>query len=295
MNRIGEQLKTYQTPEVRDLAWAVLSAPLAAIPGAVHWPSNDWYTCSYRNIEDQLRELDNNPTPLLDKIAARKASRLGFYFETLIEMWCELETAIELVATNPQISRADGSTLGAFDFLVKVNGKLEHWECAIKFYLGHTAPDNSDASLWYGPNRQDRLDLKLGHMQSNQLELGNSDEGKAWLAERELNITQTRSIVKGCIFYPSLETIAAPEYACDEHNRSIWLEQSQFEREYRQRGQWVHLPRLCWLAPRTSAELEHLPEVDHLEKPALLSRCDNGWEAERIFVVPDGWEKAEST
>lgn len=294
MDKELEILKSYQTPEVRDLAWAVMSAPLVQLPGAVHWPSADWYSCAYHNIEEQLRELDRNASPLLEKIAQRKATRLGFYFETLIEMWCELEAAIEVIATNPQISRADGSTQGAFDFLVKVNGQVEHWECAIKFYLGQSDPNQADKSLWYGPGRNDRLDLKLGHMDATQLQLSKTPEARAWLKEQALEIGKIRSIVKGCVFYPTQESIAAPENATTEHRKSIWVEASRFENEYRQRGRWIHLPRLSWLAPRSEAELAQSEEIQTIQKPVLLSRCENGWEAERIFVVPDGWGNSSS-
>lgn len=289
---IAETLKSYQTPEVRDLAWAVLSAPLVQIDGEADWPSADWFRCAYLNIEEQLRELDRDSAPLLEIIAQRNASRLGFYFEALLEMWCQLETAIELLATNPQINRADGSTQGAFDFIVKVNGQVEHWECAIKFYLGQNAPEDSAKSLWYGPNRKDRLDLKLGHMDSTQLQLSNTREGQAWLETQGLEIQRIRSIVKGCVFYPTQQTIATPEHATNEHNKSIWVESSSFESEYRQRGHWIHLPRLSWLAPRSEAELAEHQEAPAIDKPALFSRCENGWEVERVFVVPDGWENS---
>jgi hypothetical protein len=284
-----EILKSYQTPEVRDLAWALLSAPLVHIEGDADWPSGDWYRCAYHNLEAQLRVLDREPAPLLKIIGQRNANRLGFYFEALLEMWCELEVAIELVATNPQITRADRSTQGAFDFIVKVHGQVEHWESAIKFYLGQANPNDPNSSLWYGPNRKDRLDMKLGHMQRTQLRLGKTAEGKAWLDSHGLEIQRTRSIVKGCAFYPSEQTIEAPEHSTGDHSKSVWMESSHFELEYRQRGRWTHLPRLKWLAPRNEAELAEHCEVSTIDKPALLSRCENGWEVERVFVVPNGW------
>lgn len=291
MVKMLETLKRYRTPQVRDLAWAILSAPLVNIDSDVDWPDADWFVCAYKNIEEQLVALDKEPTPLLKKISQRNANRLGFYFEALLEMWCELEPAIELVTTNPQIFREDGSTQGAFDFIVMVNGKAEHWECAIKFYLGQASDQANSPSLWYGPNRQDRLDLKLGHMQSTQLRLSHTAEGGAWLREQNIEISRVRSLVKGCVFYPLGEDISPHEHASAEHNRSVWLEFSVFESDYRQRGRWIHLPRLCWLAPRKACELADQPEVGRLERPAQLSRCENGWEVERIFVVPDGWAK----
>jgi hypothetical protein len=289
---VAETLKSYKTPQVRDLAWAVLSAPLVQIDGEVDWPSADWFNSAYLNIEEQLRQLDAQPAPLLKIISQRNANRLGFYFEALLEMWCQLEAAIELIATNPQINRADGSTQGAFDFIIKVNGQVEHWECAIKFYLGQASPGEAKTSLWYGPNRKDRLDLKLGHMQTTQLKLSKTEEGKAWLDQQGLEIQRIRSIVKGCVFYPAQQSIAKPEHATNRHNQSIWIEQSVFEAEHRQRGRWIHLPRLAWLAPRSERELAACDEVSDLDKPALLSRCENGWEVERVFVVPDGWESS---
>lgn len=40
----------------------------------------------------------------------------------------------------------------------------EHWEVAVKFYLLHQG-------CWYGPNAEDRLDIKLDHMLNHQLPL----------------------------------------------------------------------------------------------------------------------------
>lgn len=294
MRNASDIVKCYKTPEVRDLAWAILSPPLVQIKGKVDWASADWYRCAYHNVEEQLQALDNQPDPLLELIAQRNASRLGFYFEALLEMWCQLEPAIELIATNPQINRADGSTQGAFDFIVKVNGEVEHWECAIKFYLGQPPAGDEHTSLWHGPNRKDRLDLKLGHMQTTQLRLSGTAQGKAWLDAAGLDVQRVRSIVKGRVFYPNGLPISPPENATEEHNRGTWIEASSFEETRRQQGRWIHLPRLNWLAPRSEQELENQSEVSAITKPALLSRCENGWEVERIFAVPDGWGNAGS-
>ncbi|ENM5827111.1 DUF1853 family protein [Vibrio metoecus] len=91
--------------------------------------------------------------------------RLGFLYQHLCGQLFTATPFYTAVSEEIQLVN-EGKTLGSIDFLAK-NRKTEHyehWEVAIKFYLLHQG-------LWYGPNPEDRLDIKLDHMLNQQLPL----------------------------------------------------------------------------------------------------------------------------
>ncbi len=76
--------------------------------------------------------------------------------------------AYELLGHSIQI--IDGArTTGELDFLIKntETNQVEHWEVALKYYLGEI-----DLSLttWYGLNRTDTLNRKLKHFTHKQFQ-----------------------------------------------------------------------------------------------------------------------------
>ncbi|WP_372586273.1 DUF1853 family protein [Vibrio aestuarianus] len=95
--------------------------------------------------------------------------RLGFIYQHLCSLLFKLDPTYSAVSEEIQLNDS-GTTLGALDFVVKNKRqqRYEHWEVAIKFYLLHQG-------LWYGPNSQDRLDIKLDHMLHQQLTLSQSE------------------------------------------------------------------------------------------------------------------------
>ncbi|EKO3433211.1 DUF1853 family protein [Vibrio fluvialis] len=95
--------------------------------------------------------------------------RLGFLYQYLCQQLFTATQRYNAVSEEIQLND-EGRTLGSIDFIVKnrKTEQYEHWEVAVKFYLLHQG-------LWYGPNAQDRLDLKLAHMLEHQLPLSASD------------------------------------------------------------------------------------------------------------------------
>ena len=126
-------------------------------------PENDWFNA--RDIRKWLTQLDNSPTPLLETIQRRPTRSVGHYFETLVRFFIEDGPHFELLAHNLQV-HVDKRTLGAMDFVVRDQfGAVEHWEVAVKFYLG--ASEIPRWSSWIGPNQRDRLDIKLQRMRDH--------------------------------------------------------------------------------------------------------------------------------
>ncbi|NNN43280.1 MULTISPECIES: DUF1853 family protein [unclassified Vibrio] len=91
--------------------------------------------------------------------------RLGFVYQFICQQLFTRTPRYNAVSEEIQLNE-DGKTLGAIDFITKNRhtDAYEHWEVAIKFYLLHQG-------LWYGPNAEDRLDIKLAHMLNHQLSL----------------------------------------------------------------------------------------------------------------------------
>jgi hypothetical protein len=132
-------------------------------------------------------------------ISQQPTQRLGVYFEKLITFWFEQSPDHELLyhglairqSTAPSDARESpnspqkqnqitnvqngNTTLGECDFLVfdKLNQRIQHWEVAVKFYLG--VPHEQDI-VWLGPNLKDRLDKKIRHTLAHQLPLSGTRE-----------------------------------------------------------------------------------------------------------------------
>lgn len=172
----------YKRPFVRDLAfalacpdvlthWISADANLVSQPIFVH-PPQFWLT-QYQNYAERLQQLDNSAAyqDLTRYLMSRPSPyRLGFHFEGLIHFWLQDGFrlgvhAYEVVAHNVQLY-SGLQTTGELDFILKnyESGEIEHWELAIKFYLGSAPYDNF--ANWVGINARDTLQRKLMHMQT---------------------------------------------------------------------------------------------------------------------------------
>lgn len=108
--------------------------------------------------------------PLARNWAAYQGNRrLGFLYQYLCQQLFSATPRYHSVSEEIQLNQ-HGRTLGSIDFIVKNSNteQYEHWEVAVKFYL-------LQHGLWYGPNAQDRLDLKLAHMLNHQLPMSTRD------------------------------------------------------------------------------------------------------------------------
>ena len=219
----------YQRPYVRDLAFAL------ACPNVLtHWidftdnensdGSHDkssvnntykstaeisvhsaefWYR-QYEAYQARLVELDTtnayqNLTRYL--LARTSPSRLGFHFEGLLSFWLTDGFAhghhhYEILASNVQLY-CGKQTSGELDLvLYNHQEKLtEHWELAIKFFMGSApfTPEN-----WVGINSNDNLQRKMTHMHIKQfctLTIDTKNHG-------HVNIDKRYAVIKGRFFLP---------------------------------------------------------------------------------------------
>ncbi len=230
--------------------------------------------------------------------------RLGIQFERLWQTAIEHMPEYHLLASNLAI-RDHQRTLGEFDLLIDHLGDTEHWELAVKFYLG--TGDLTKAENWYGPNPEDRLDLKTKRLLSHQLLLAKFPEAEELLVDKNIApVTQVRCLVKGRLFYPwqgfsdSIETY--PAYTSGSHLKGWWMNRSDFKSRFSKSStRWILLSKYLWLAPIRVTDklpiLTHSMALDLLDKSPMtqavhFAMIDNaGQELSRGFVVNEHWLK----
>lgn len=298
----------WRQPVVRDLAWVIASPPLLRAPAArrgdgTHWLDDGWCAQALALSEDWLAALDRDPSTLLVHLAGEHDHRLGSHFESLLAFWLAWpeNPLYTLIARNLPV-RDEGRTLGEFDFLVRErsSGEVQHWEVAVKFFLG--VQPGGEARHWVGPGLRDRLDLKLEHLRLHQLRLGRSPGGRRQLAALGLEEVRPVCLVKGCLFYPAGvdQQAWAPRDAAPGHLQGWWQDHTGFLSTWGGSDlRWLRLPKASWMTAVIDAESpEVLPDAHALVAGLPTSGprsaiCVIGLrdrhESTRGFVVAPGW------
>lgn len=252
------------------------------------------------NIRERLIDLDNAPGDLLNHLAQDRKPRLGHYFEKLYQFLMTKLMGWNLLLANLQI-REDGLTLGELDFVLQnpATGAVEHHEIAVKFYLGMPLPDGN--ARWYGPNAQDRLDLKTDRIRHHQLQLTDKTAARSALADAGIHTRPVRRLfMPGYLFYPAHISVSTPESAPPEHARGIWCRAGTLTPN--DLANWSVLNKPHWLgpcqqtiAPDPDDAVATLRQVQLGGPPRLLAKMQErpngaGWqETERLFIVPEHW------
>lgn len=302
--------RQWRQPLVRDLAWSLASPPLLAPTApAGAWPDAGWGARLLAASQDWLAALDRDLAPLQEALA-RRSGRLGAYFESLLDAWLSWPgNPLYRRLHHGLPVRRDKLTLGEFDFLVEelATGEVQHWEVAVKFYLG-IAPGGSAAD-WVGPGLKDRLDLKLERLLRQQLPLATRPEARALLLQLGLPGPRPLGLVRGRFFYPADACAAdwAPAVAAPGHLRGWWMPAPRFLHHFGDAGlAWLRLPREHWLAP---VQLQPAAGAVRIGEPATAgalveawqSSADNraaavvglvdGQEVTRGFITPPTWPR----
>ncbi len=223
--------------------------------------------------------------------------RLGQHMEKMLQAWIEQSDNYTLIDHNLQVFEGQ-RTVGEFDFLVQVeNGDIEHWEAAIKFYLG--TGDRTIAANWYGPNTTDRLDKKLARLDQHQLRLGDHPAARALLHDLGIRIARSRCLMKGRLFHPWDSERIQPDSINPSHEHGWWLTKSAFPSTLASTdNRFVYLPKSLWLAPlevddattvMDANELTTMLDRDTTEQATHLAVLNDKGEINRGFVVDDRW------
>ncbi len=286
--------KNYYHPDVRNLAW-VLASPslLSFLPEfnqALKVLDDDFWRQQYETYLPRLQQLEQNPQELELFLAAHNNHRLGYYFEYLLLFWLQDNQyhCFELIKHRATLFKGK-ITIGELDYLVKntQTGEIEHWEVAIKFYLGYPPLNNADS--WLGANDNDSLGRKLHHLASKQ-----------FLADQyqDFKINKRCLIVKGRLFYPLaaknlLSRAHEPSVPClsPQHLQGNWLMYQDFiNSSEAAQLQWRHVGKDEWLADQQPfkqlplAKSQYLPPLATTRAELFLGFNEQLEEMARCFV-----------
>jgi uncharacterized protein len=288
----------------RDLVWALTSPPLMA-------KANGWQLAhipSHLELEGWLETINNNPSLLESFLKDAQANRLGIYYEFLLKFFFEYHPDYQLLMHNHPVFQ-EKRTMGAFDFIYKnKENQTIHRECAVKFYLGvpkgHENP--SAWNNWWGPNKVDRLDIKLRRLMEHQIPLSDTPQALEMLAQENIHIDKKEIDLKGYLCYPLNSDMPAPTDINPNHLRATWLDYNTID-ALPKRCYWDILPRLRWLSPVAFPEKPELTTSklvktldQHFKKmhaPLLIVRLKKVLkqyiEQERFFITPSDWQTLE--
>ncbi|GAA4880795.1 DUF1853 family protein [Ferrimonas pelagia] len=269
-----------QHPILRDLQW-LLSSPCLLRP-TDQIASTAFLQQFAAPLLPRLPLLERRLDELLPFL--NRQGRLGHYYERLWLLALKLHPDYQVLAHDLHI-KAGRRTLGALDLLIEhlPSQQIEHWELAIKFYLGEG--ETQALNNWIGPGRKDRLANKLDRLTQHQLPLAFSSACQQRLQQQQWRIDQQRIVVQGRLYHPdgspTLPTQIAPDAL-----QGRWYPHSQLPNR-----RWLSLSRYDWLAARPVGVLPQFQPTAALSWPRHL--LDPGSQ-ERIFVVPDNWSQAHS-
>ena len=309
----------FKHQSVRDLVWAISSPPLVVLRGqSCHWPDNRWYQRVSEESLPWFCKVDEDPAELESLLDKQKDRRLGKVFETFWLYWFSHHPRYEVIENNLQII-VDGETLGEIDFIVldKMTDQMVHWEVAVKFYLG--VDDTSEMSNWYGPNRRDRLDLKVTHLLQRQSIVSKDQRVRQWLEQKGLSIDQCAVILKGRLYYPWdsllatsarsteqlkpedwLKRLNSPRQCCSHHLYSWWFNESQFNQEFDSKQCFVPLIKQGWMESIPTLNEQGACDKNYLIKtisdkklhlPLQFQVCNPCHDWERAFLVQENWAR----
>jgi hypothetical protein len=289
-------------PHVRALVW-LLEAPDVLDADAARWqgkiarlPADTAERC-----RDWLLQLDADASTFEAYLDVKRFTRLGRYAERLLA-W-HFKHQGQLVAHGLPVRSGKEETIGEFDFLLKFEQSLVHWELATKFYL--LAVDDpalasvQQADYFVGPNLADTLGRKMRKILDRQLALGTHPAAKALLPEP---LSAAQALVKGWLFHRRGSHLDLAQLGISEnHCQGWWCTLNELEVHVGPVG--AVLPRIAWLAParlplnegielpRFTNQLRHHFEQDNMPlMVASLRREGDVWlETDRGFVVPDAW------
>ncbi|WP_353153475.1 DUF1853 family protein [Herminiimonas fonticola] len=284
-------------PHVRALAW-LLVAPDLLDPHAPQWQGKIAALPAgmLAGIDAWLTAMDSEPAELHRYLDLQPFARLGRYAEKLMAFYLERQNV--LFAYGVQVRAGKNSTIGEFDFLLRLDDQLVHWEFATKFYLLESSGAGNDADYFVGPNLADTLGAKMHKIMDRQLLLSTHPAAQVHLPEP---VSKAQALVKGWLFYPDVDMQMNAFGTSQEHCRGFWCAFSDLVHLHAER--YAILPRLQWLAPASlpSSQTmdkqtlqEYLAEYFvHDTMPVLVALLEVkdgvARETSRGFIVPDDW------
>ncbi|MDS7965993.1 DUF1853 family protein [Acinetobacter sp. V117_2] len=212
----------FNHPMVRQLAFTIASPNLLChLPQSLSiqhnfqlHPDQIWEQ-HFQNYLPRLKQLDETPEPLLQFMSRLKSTRLGLRFENLLWFWLQEDQYHSYQLLGHSIQKIEGAkTLGELDFLVlnKETQQVEHWEVALKYYLGE---GQLNLEQWIGLNREDTLSKKLYHFTDKQFQFSEALGFK---------VQQRFAVLKGQLYLPlnSAQDQSIPDWVNSTRRLGFW-------------------------------------------------------------------------
>lgn len=238
----NELWQQFKQPLVRQLAFCVGSPNLLN-----HYPyelnvvhhfdfhENIQWQQQLINYLPRLTYLDQHPHSLEIFLHQLKSTRLGLRFEMFLWFWLLDRDYHAYHLLGHSLQQIQGAkTLGELDFLIlnQDSKQIEHWEVALKYYLGE-----ADLSLqhWYGLNRSDTLKRKLQHFSQKQFQFKHA---------LGYEIQQRFCVLKGQLYLPlHHQCNNLPTWINPQRQLGIWSDQIPINSEKYdrlQRNEWIY-------------------------------------------------------
>lgn len=178
-----------------------------------------------------------------------KRVRFGHYMEALFAACLNASYRYKIIEQNVQLI-ANGITEGELDFLVfdEQEHQYLHIELACKFFLH--VPDTLSEERFIGPNKRDRLDLKLKKLSEKQFPNLFSKTAELFLNQHNIkakNIAQHLAL-KGMIFTEWEDTIIFKSI----HPKSVsgkWISVHAFDTLDNSSNLFSFPKKLDWIMP----------------------------------------------
>ncbi|QIZ76521.1 DUF1853 family protein [Ferrimonas lipolytica] len=259
-------------PLARDLTWVLTAPPLYQQGPFIDSNFIEQFAAP---LWPQLNTIAANPCPQF-KLGHR---RLGSYYEQLWYTLLRWHPDYQLLATDKVIWQGQ-RTKGALDIVVKhlPSATIEHWELAIKFYLG--VDDGLDPYQWLGPGKHDCLGNKLEHLLTKQLPLSKTTEAKTQLQQLGWRVDTQRIVMQGRIYLPQ-QQFPLPPRLNPAALQGRWYRVNQLPQR-----NWRVLTKPDWLAGRRWQVLPRFVADSSMDWPRHIYCPDANQHA---FVVPNNW------
>lgn len=229
----------FKNPIVRHLAFCIASPNiLTQCPNELkinhhfEFHNDQTWQSFYQNYQTRLQQLDQQPQPLIDFLARLKSTRLGLRFENLLWFWLHDGDYHPYQLLGHSIQKTAGAiTLGELDFVLlnQETQEIEHWEVALKYYLGE---GKLDLAQWFGLNRQDTLHRKLKHFTERQFQFSEANQH---------HIQRKFAVMKGQLYLPNdLSEFVLPNWVNPSRRLGQWGTHIPTTPYYRlQRHEWL--------------------------------------------------------
>ncbi|MCD9459499.1 DUF1853 family protein [Marinibactrum halimedae] len=266
----------------------------------------DCHDTQYHKIWTWLKALDERPQTLESHLLTQGSRRIGVQFEQLLAFYFQYGPEANTIADFRQRVQIHQShsrtpkTIGELDFLWRCQSPEQriapeiyktgsHVEAAVKFYMGNGKRDVDlqDPYQWVGPNRNDRLALKLNKLFDHQLRLSHHDCAQAVISALGIEVLRTYLQLKGRLFLPWRWHLATreectcvlPDIIASDAELGFWLrfsELSSVMNEAATGNRWAVLTRQGWMSTAVcTLSLDSTPSVSHSSGIEWVSATDD--------------------